>query len=272
MEVFRCNDRQPVRACERFCPMPCEQHVTRLLHDEPCELHRVLHRRDERHGARAPSGAVHHGGIELDRARGREHRAAAGVEERVVFERRHGGDHGVHAAAAARQNAVAPRQRAREGGAIVALGLRRHLRALDDAGAAVHGEDDAVAVRGALAGRQGGCHGGHARVCDRSRAGAMSMLTCARVPANTDLLWPDARAAWVAGCFAAGARQENGVRLKPDPKGVCSGKVVRTRRLRPLPQVARYSGSGDTADTANYFVRRRRRQSKDKRGPVEDGQ
>ena len=31
------------------------------------------------------------------------------------------------------------------------------------------------------------------------------------------------------------------------------GKVVRTRLLCPFPQVARYSGSGDTADTANYF-------------------
>jgi feruloyl esterase len=30
------------------------------------------------------------------------------------------------------------------------------------------------------------------------------------------------------------------------------GKVVRTRLLCPFPQVARYSGSGDTADTANY--------------------
>jgi feruloyl esterase len=30
------------------------------------------------------------------------------------------------------------------------------------------------------------------------------------------------------------------------------GKVVRTRLLCPFPQVARYAGSGDTADTANY--------------------
>lgn len=30
------------------------------------------------------------------------------------------------------------------------------------------------------------------------------------------------------------------------------GKVVRTRLLCPFPQVARYSGTGDTADTANY--------------------
>jgi feruloyl esterase len=30
------------------------------------------------------------------------------------------------------------------------------------------------------------------------------------------------------------------------------GKVVATRLLCPFPQVARYSGSGDTADTANY--------------------
>jgi feruloyl esterase len=30
------------------------------------------------------------------------------------------------------------------------------------------------------------------------------------------------------------------------------GKVVNTRLLCPFPQVARYSGSGDTADTASY--------------------
>lgn len=30
------------------------------------------------------------------------------------------------------------------------------------------------------------------------------------------------------------------------------GKIVRTRLLCPFPQVARYSGSGDAADTANY--------------------
>ena len=30
------------------------------------------------------------------------------------------------------------------------------------------------------------------------------------------------------------------------------GKVVRSRAICPFPQVARYSGTGDTADPANY--------------------
>jgi feruloyl esterase len=47
------------------------------------------------------------------------------------------------------------------------------------------------------------------------------------------------------------------VEKKQKPSGIVAsrraeGKVVRTRLLCPFPQVARYAGSGDTADTANY--------------------
>ena len=86
--------------------------MARPLHHGARGPNRIARSEDARHRARAAFRAIHDAGIHFLRPGAGEYAAAAGIEQRVVFQRRDGLGHGVDGAAARGKNVAARRQRA----------------------------------------------------------------------------------------------------------------------------------------------------------------
>src|SRR5215472_1457842 len=119
-----------------------QQHVRALLHHEACQLYGVLYVPYAGHRPGARPGAVHDGRVELGVTIAVEHRAAPGVELRIVLQQPHCGDHRIEARATALEHVVAGIERGRESAAVGGFGRRGHLRRLDDARTAVDDDRD----------------------------------------------------------------------------------------------------------------------------------
>jgi hypothetical protein len=114
--------------CDR--PVADQQHVRRAFHDRTRRENRVA--RPENAGDRAGAAVapVHHRGVHLLGSGAGEHRAASGIEQRVVLERDHRFGHRVERAAAARQDVASGGQRAAEPCPIKRRPLGGHRAAL----------------------------------------------------------------------------------------------------------------------------------------------
>jgi hypothetical protein len=108
---------------------------------------------DAGHGAGLERLAVHDGGVHLVLALGREDRAAAGVEERIVLEHMHGGLDGVHGRATRVQHLGSGLGRLVEPGAIGGIGLRSELGAVNHPRPAMHHQRPRVRRRRRRRGR-----------------------------------------------------------------------------------------------------------------------
>ena len=83
---------------------------------------------------------VHHRGVHLLRAGGGEHRAASGIEQRIVLERDHRFRDRIERAAAVGENRAAGLQRAAQPGMVFGLQPGAHRTAADRAGPAMDGK------------------------------------------------------------------------------------------------------------------------------------
>ena len=71
---------------EAHCALGDQQHMLALAHHQPGELDRIGNILHRGHGTGTEIATVHDGGIHLDLSVLIQHRAAAGIEHRVVFE------------------------------------------------------------------------------------------------------------------------------------------------------------------------------------------
>ena len=117
-----------------------QHHVRGLLHHGAREAHRIPRARDAGDRAGAARAAVHDRGVELVAALGAEHRALAGIEQRIVLEHTHRGFHRIEAGPAGLEHARAGGQRRIEAGAVGGFLFGCEVLALHDAGAAMHGQ------------------------------------------------------------------------------------------------------------------------------------
>ncbi len=135
IEVRITNKWKAVLARELIGALAHEQDVRTFLHDRARGEHGIpdpAHRRDR---SRAQRRSVHDRRVELVLPRRVVHRAAAGVEERIVLEGNHCLGDGVEAASASRQDFVSRVQRA-----LQPLAIHRLLcvgQAAHDSGATV---------------------------------------------------------------------------------------------------------------------------------------
>jgi hypothetical protein len=83
--VFDALDFCPHLVGEFFRAVGGEQHVLGLFHHQPGQRNRMPHGAHRRDATAAELFAIHDRGIQLVLSRRVEHRAAAGVEQRVVF-------------------------------------------------------------------------------------------------------------------------------------------------------------------------------------------
>ena len=137
VKIFWINQLHPHFLRERLGAFAVEHDVRRFFHDQSRETDRVadmLHARDR---AGLKRLAVHDRRIEFVRSFVRKDGAFAGVEKRVVLEHLDRGLDRIETRAASLEHVVARLQRLLESGAMRCFVFRRHLTALDRAGAAV---------------------------------------------------------------------------------------------------------------------------------------
>ena len=148
-----------------------EHHMRRVLHHAPCEVDGVAHRGHTGDGARREVLAAHDGGVEIGAAVMSQHRAASGVEERVVLEDAYRRGDRIEAAAALLEHRIAGIQGFLQACVVDRAAIGSELLARDDAGTAVDGDGEAPRFRRRRRG-VGGLRRGRGqrhRSCSRSR-------------------------------------------------------------------------------------------------------
>jgi len=110
VEIAGLAERDTVLAAKGERPLADQQHVARPLHHGTRRPNRVAWSKDARHRARPAFHAVHDAGVHLLRSGTGVHAAAAGIEQRVVFERCDGFSDSVQGAAVRGKNVTARRQ------------------------------------------------------------------------------------------------------------------------------------------------------------------
>ena len=123
-----------------------QQHMRCALHDEPGGMYRVARPEDASNRAGAPVAPIHYRGVHLLLAGCGEDGAAAGIEQRVVLERRDRRGRRIERGAAACQHLTARGQCPAQPG-VVGRGLSFvHVGAAQGARAAMHGEAEAARI------------------------------------------------------------------------------------------------------------------------------
>src|SRR5580700_10003952 len=107
IKIIGLGEGESLSAAEGEGALADQQYVRRTLHDSTSSQDRVLRAADAGHGAGPAVPAIHHGSIHLMRAGGGKHRAASGIEQRLVLQCGDGRRHRVERAAAVGED-IAP--------------------------------------------------------------------------------------------------------------------------------------------------------------------
>ncbi len=144
-EVARIDLRETLLHRKLVGAFARQHDVWRLLHDRASEADGIASSGHPGHGAGLAGRPVHDRGVEFVAPVGREYRATAGVEQRIVLEHADRGFDGVEArttAAKYRRSRVHGREQRRAIGDFL---FRRQITALDDARAAMDGQRPGLA-------------------------------------------------------------------------------------------------------------------------------
>ena len=146
-KIFLINELDAVFFGKVFRAFAAYQNVRRFLHHQPGETDRILNVSNVRDCPGFERLAIHDRGVHFIDACGREDRAFAGVEKRIVFERAHRRFGCVQTRTAVLQNFPAGPKRVFDSGAILALAFRRHFAALHRSGPSVNNQSNLVFFR-----------------------------------------------------------------------------------------------------------------------------